>query len=78
MARDLFTDEQVELEIERLMNSEEVKLAKKEERIKNRRRQYMYSLRCMERRGRQLLCEGFTLDNIEERLFKCLVDEEEE
>lgn len=77
MARDLFTDEQVEREIERLLNSEEVKLAKKEERIKNRRRQYMYGLRTMERRGRQLLCEGFTLENIEGRLFGKSVDEDE-
>lgn len=78
MARDLFTDEQVEIEIERLLNSEEVKLAKKEERIKNRRRQYMYGLRTMERRGRQLMSEGFTLDNIEERLFDHALDEDEE
>lgn len=78
MARDIMTDEQVEIEIERILHSEEFKLARKEERIKNRRRQYLYSLRCMERRGRQLLCEGFTLDNIEERLFGVAVDEEEE
>ena len=36
------TDEQVEQEIKRLLASEDVKLAKREETIKNRRRQYMY------------------------------------
>ncbi len=69
MARDLLTDEQVEIEIERLLNSDAVKLAKKETKIKFKRRQYMYSLRTMERRGNQLLKDGITFDNIEEKLF---------
>ena len=45
MKRDFLTDEQVEMEIERLRNSERVKLANKEIRIKLRRRKYMYQLR---------------------------------
>lgn len=69
MSRDFLTDEQVELEIERLNNSEAVKLAKKETRIKLRRRQYMYQLRTMEKRGKELKKQGITLDNIEARLF---------
>lgn len=63
------TDEQVEVEIARLLNSDDVRLAKKETRIKLRRRQYMYQLRCMEKRGRQLAQDGITMDNIEEKLF---------
>lgn len=63
------TDEQVEMEIARLLNSDDVRLAKKETRIKLRRRQYMYQLRCMEKRGRQLAQDGITMDNIEEKLF---------
>ena len=63
------TDEQVEMEIARLLNSDDVRLAKKETRIKLRRRQYMYSLRCMEKRGKQLAQDGITMDNIEEKLF---------
>ncbi len=55
------TDAQVEIEIARLLESEAVKLAKAEEREKNRRRQYLYSLRCMEKRGRALMAEGKTL-----------------
>ena len=69
MAKDLLTDEQVEIEIDRLLNSDAVKLAKKETRIKLRRRQYMYSLRTMEKRGKELAKQGVTLDNIEERLL---------
>ena len=69
MPREILTDEQVELEIERLLNSDDVKLAKKETRIKLRRREYMYSLRTMEKRGKELSKQGITLDNIEEELF---------
>lgn len=67
--KDFFTDEQVEIEINRLLHSDDVRLAKKEQNIKNKRRQYMYQLRTMEKRGKQLRSEGITLDNIESRLF---------
>ena len=69
MSREFLTDEQVEIEIARLLESDDVKLAKKETRIKLRRRQYMYSLRTMEKRGKELSKQGITLDNIEEELF---------
>lgn len=69
MAKDILTDAQVELEIDRLMNSKAVKLAKKEAQIKYKRRQYMYQLRTFEKRGKELAKQGVTLDNIEERLF---------
>lgn len=52
------TDAQVEQEIARLMESEAVRLAKKEMRIKNRRRQYMYGLRNLEKRGKELKDSG--------------------
>lgn len=70
MSKEILTDVQVEIEIERLLQSEDVKLAKKEMQIKNKRRQYMYSLRCMEKRGKQLATQGLTLDNIEAELFR--------
>ena len=69
MAKDFLTDEQVEMEISRLLNSDAVQLAKREIRIKYKRRQYMYQLRNMEKRGKQLKAEGITLDNIEHKLF---------
>ena len=68
MAKDLFTDEQVEMEIARLQDSEAVKLAKKEMQIKYKRRQYMYQLRSYEKRGKQLAEQGLTLENIESKM----------
>lgn len=75
MAKDFLTDEQVEMEISRLLDSEEVQLAKKEIRIKYKRRQYMYQLRNMEKRGKQLKADGVTLENIENKLFGEAVEE---
>lgn len=69
MARDMLTDEQVELEIRRLQQSPAVKLAQKEQQIKFRRRKQMYDLRWMEKRGNQLAAMGVTMENIEEMLF---------
>ena len=56
------TDEEVEEEILRLQQSPHVKLGRKEEAIRNKRRQYMYQLRMYEKKGRQLESEGITLD----------------
>lgn len=75
-AKDYLTDEQVELEIDRLLHSPAVQLAKKEQRIKYKRRQYMYQLRAMEKRGNQLVADGITMDNLEVRLFGEAMDEE--
>lgn len=63
--KDFLTDEQVELEIARLQASPHVKLAKKEEQIRYRRRQYMYTLRAYEKKGRRMAEEGWTLDMLE-------------
>ena len=77
MAKDWLTDEQVEMEISRLLQSDAVQLAKKEIRIKYKRRQYMYQLRNMEKRGKQLKADGVTLENIESKLFgETLPDED--
>lgn len=62
MAKDILTDEQVEEEIERLLESPLVKLAKKEQRIRYRRRQYLYQLRNYEKKGRELQAAGITMD----------------
>jgi hypothetical protein len=76
MAKEFLTDREVEAEIERLLNSEDVKLAKKEQRILYKRRQYMYQLRSFEKRGVQLAEKGITMDNIEMMLFGNTEDEE--
>lgn len=62
MARDFLTDEQVEKEIERLQGSPLVKLARKEERVRYKRRQYLYALRMYEKKGKALEAAGITLD----------------
>ena len=52
------TDEEVEQEIERLNNSEAVALARREARLKYKRRQYLYQLRDLEKKGNALLEAG--------------------
>ena len=66
MAKDFMTDEAVEEEILRLQASPHVKLARREEAIRNRRRQYMYQLRMYEKKGIALEAQGITLEELEE------------
>lgn len=54
------TDEQVEREIERLNASEAVALARRKARLEYRRRQYLYQLRDLEKKGKALLKAGIT------------------
>ena len=65
MAREFLTDEEVEAEIERLSKSDAVKLARREQRIKYRRRQQLYTLRAYEKRGKQLMAEGVTMEALD-------------
>lgn len=65
MAHGPMTDEMVEEEILRLQNSPHVKLARREEAIRNRRRQYMYQLRMYEKKGKALEAQGITLEELE-------------
>lgn len=69
------TDEQIEMEIQRLSNSEEVQIARREQRIKYKRRQYLYQLRHYEKRGKQLLNAGATLENLEEFLYGEVIED---
>lgn len=57
------TDEEVEIEIERLTNSEEVRIARAEQRAKYRRRQRLYTLRTLEKRGIELIKEGKSVED---------------
>ena len=66
MAREFMSDEMVEDEILRLQASHHVKLARREEAIRNRRRQYMYQLRMYEKKGMALEAQGITLEELEE------------
>ena len=65
--RDLWlSDEGVEEEIARLTDNEYVRLARAEQRQKYQRRQYLYQLRNLEKRGRALAESGWTPDEADE------------
>jgi hypothetical protein len=62
MAKEFLTDTEVEQEIERLLASPLVKLAKQEQRIRYKRRQYLYQLRFYEKKGKELEAAGITME----------------
>ena len=66
MSREILTDEQIESEVERLTKSPYVRLARAEQRLKYRKRQYLYTLRNLEKRGMELEKEGFVPYEFEE------------
>lgn len=66
MAKEFLTDEQVEEEIEKLRDSEDVKLARKELRLRYKRRQSLYNLRNLEKRGKELRKSGITEEILDE------------
>ena len=68
------TDEQVEREIERLRESPLVALARKEERIRYKRRQVLYNLRALEKKGKQLQAAGITREMLQ-RLGDEVIDD---
>lgn len=65
------TDEQVELEIKKLQDSPLVKLARKEERIRYARRNYLYILRQYEKKGKELAKSGITMEILERLAAGC-------
>lgn len=77
MSKDFLTDEAVEREIARLTESDLVKLARKELRLKYKRRQALYQLRNLEKRGRQLMEAGITYENIEVMMAMAEAEAEE-
>lgn len=75
MSRKITPEELVDAEIERLKKTDAVKLAQKEQRLLNRKRKYLADLRWLEKRGKALMADGWTLDTLE-LLFKDIPDEE--
>ena len=65
------TDEQVEAEIERLNASEAVALARRKARLDYRRRQYLYTLRDLEKKGQALLKAGITREVLDAMYSAC-------
>ena len=66
------TDEQVEREIERLNASEAVALARRKARLEYRRRQYLYQLRDIEKKGKALMKAGITREVLDEMYNSCV------
>ena len=65
------TDEEVEKEIERLNVSEAVALARRKARLDYRRRQYLYQLRDLEKKGKALLDAGITREVLDSMYNSC-------
>lgn len=68
------TDEEVEREIEKLNASQAVALARREQRLRYKRRQYLYQLRDLEKKGKALLAAGITREVLDALYKTC--DEE--
>lgn len=68
MKAEFLTDEEVETEIKRLEGNDFVRLARKEQRVKNKRRQRMYTLRMFEKRGKELANQGITFESLDNEL----------
>ncbi len=62
-------DAAVEAEIAHLRADEYVRLAKRYERARTRRKRYLYSLRYYQKKGQELAALGVTMDNLDEMLF---------
>lgn len=77
MAANWLTDEAVELEIAKLQNSDFVKLARKELRLKYKRRQTLYQLRNLDKRGKELAKAGITPENIEAMIAQAEAESKE-
>ena len=69
--KDYLTDEEVEREIERLASSPMVALARKEQRIRYRRRQLLYQLRSWEKKGKELAKSGITMEMLDILANEC-------
>lgn len=75
---DFLTDEQVEQEIERLNASEAVALARREARLCYKRRQYLYQLRDLEKKGKALMKAGITREFLDAMYSNNELNTEEE
>lgn len=75
MARELLADDQLEAEIKRLSESEYVRLARKENRLKvEKQKQKLYVLRSLEKRGKELSDMGITFGNIKDIDYQDIKD----
>lgn len=71
-------DEEVEQEIELLRLNPDVQLARLELRLKYKRRQRLYALRNLAKRGKELREQGYTYENLSSQLVEKEPNEEDE
>ena len=74
MPRRITPEELVDAEIERLKKTDAVRLAQKEQRLLYRKRKYLAQLKWLEKRGKALMTEGWTLDTLD-LLFRDIPEE---
>lgn len=72
--RKLTPEELIDAEIERLRQSDAVKIAQREQRIINRKRKYLADLRWLEKRGKALMEDGWTYETLD-LLYKKVEEE---
>lgn len=77
MPRNITPEEVIDAEIARLKNTDAVKLAQKEQRLLARKKKWLYQLRWLEKRGKKLMADGWTMDTLE-LLFNDIPEEESE
>lgn len=65
MAKNFLTDEEVVLEIERLKQTDEVKLARKKQRLDYKYRQQLYLLRNLYKKGKAMMEMGITSEKLD-------------
>ena len=61
-------DAAIEAEIAHLRADEYLRVAKRYEYARTRRKQYLYQLRYYQKKGRELAALGVTMDNLDEML----------
>lgn len=72
-----YTLAEIEKDIERLKISEDVRLARKEQHIYAKRKAYRDALLALEKRGKELAADGITMENMREKLFNGVPEDEE-
>ena len=72
-----YTLAEIEKDIERLKVSEDVRLARKEQHIYAKRKAYRDALLALEKRGKELAADGVTMENMREKLFNGMTEDEE-
>ena len=61
----MLAEDMIEREIAELEQSDFVRLARKEKYIRERRLQRLYTLRCLDKKGRELAEKGITIELLE-------------